>query len=108
MKRGAGMVATTAVVLATGLGSGMGAAENVPSASPSVPNQTTTANPTARPSGAAKKVLFGFEKGTQGWGIPDWALEKPDMVAKEVLVSKAGATEGSQALGIVVDSPGGK
>jgi len=57
---------------------------------------------------AESKILFGFESGAQGWGIPDWALEKPDMVGKEVLVAKEGATEGTQALALVVDFPGGK
>ena len=111
MKRGAGIAVTTVVALATGLGSGTAAAEAPNAGAPSsVSSQTTTTagSPAARPSGAAAKVIFGFEKGTQGWGIPDWALEKPDMVGKEVLVAKEGATEGSQALAIVVDFPGGK
>lgn len=60
-------------------------------------------------AGAADgKVLFGFEKDAQGWGIPDWALEKPDMVGRELLVAAEGATEGRQALALVVDFPGGR
>jgi hypothetical protein len=59
-------------------------------------------------SAAGAKVLFGFESGAQGWGIPDWALEKPDMVGREIVVAKEGATEGAQALALVVDFPGGK
>jgi len=60
------------------------------------------------PTGAPAKVLFSFEQDAQGWGIPDWALEKTDMVAKEVTVGKAGATEGKQALQVAVDFAGGK
>jgi len=75
-------------------------------------------NPTAAPGlvgsaakgvgGGTAKVLFGFESGVQGWGIPDWALEKPDFIGKSVAVAPQGATEGTQALGLVVDFPGGQ
>ena len=34
---------------------------------------------------AEDKVLFGFEKDTQGWAVPEWALEKEDCVAKVFL-----------------------
>ena len=89
MTRNAGIIATTAVALTASLGSGAVVAENVSSA-------------------AAAKLLFGFENGPQGWGIPDWALEKPDLVAKEVHPVQEGATEGQHALGVVVDFPGGQ
>ena len=58
--------------------------------------------------GGTAKVIFGFESGTQGWEIPDWALEKPDFVGKSVAVARQGATEGAQALGLVVNFPGGQ
>ena len=83
MRRSAGVAVAAAVALTTGLlGSVAGAADG--------------------------KVLFGFEKDAQGWGIPDWALEKPDMVGREIVVAKEGVTEGKQALALVVDFPGGK
>ena len=109
MEHNAGIAVTAAVALVTSLGSPRVAAENAPSTVPSVPSQATSVSqPVATASGATAKVLFGFEDGLQGWGIPDWALEKSDMVAKDVLVTKAGATEGHQALGVTVDFPGGK
>ena len=105
MGRTAGIAVTTAVALAASLGSAAVAAESLPT----TPSQTTTASsPAATPSQAAAKVLFGFENGPQGWGIPDWALEKTDMVAKEVSVAKPGATEGHQALNVTVDFGGGR
>ncbi|MEK7878645.1 MAG: hypothetical protein AAB285_02190, partial [candidate division NC10 bacterium] len=83
MRRSAGVAVTAAVALTAGL---LGSVA----------------------SAAGAKVLFGFESGAQGWGIPDWALEKPDMVGREIVVAKEGATEGAQALALVVDFPGGK
>ena len=109
MERATGLAVTAAVILAAGLGSATVQAEAPNTAAPSVPSSqaTTTGSPAARP-GQAAKVLFGFENGSQGWGIPDWALEKTDMVAKEVRLGKTGATEGQQALQVAVDFPGGK
>ena len=49
---------------------------------------------------AAATVLFGFEKDTDGWRIPDWALEKEDCIAREVAVSKDWASEGKQSLAV--------
>ena len=37
---------------------------------------------------AEEKVLFSFEKDTQGWEIPEWALELQDHVAKSIEASK--------------------
>ncbi len=48
----------------------------------------------------AATVLFGFEKDTQGWGIPDWALEKEDHVAKEAALSSDWASEGKKSLAV--------
>ena len=97
---------TAAVALAATLGSTAVAAEK-PSA-PAVPNQTAAASGMSASAGTGPaKVLFGFEKDAQGWGIPDWALEKTDMVAKEVRLGKEGATEGKQALQLVAAFQGG-
>jgi len=57
---------------------------------------------------AAGKVLFGFETGTQGWEIPEWALEQEDMVGREIAISKDFASEGKGSLAISTDFPGGK
>ena len=105
----AGLTVTAAVALATSLGSMAARAEAPNTADPGVPSSqaTTTGTSAARP-GQAAKVLFGFENGPQGWGIPDWALEKTDMVAKEVSTGKPGSTEGKQALQVAVNFPGGK
>ncbi|RKY41929.1 MAG: hypothetical protein DRP85_04580 [Candidatus Makaraimicrobium thalassicum] len=51
-------------------------------------------------------VLFGFEKGTQGWEIPDWAYEKPDYVQKGIEVSDKYASEGNSSLEMDVEFPG--
>ena len=108
MKQTTGFAVTAAVALATTLGSTAIAAEK-PSVTPAAPTQAaTTGTPAAAPSGGPAKVLFGFENGPQGWGIPDWAMEKTDMVAKAVTTGKAGATEGKQALQVAVDFPGGR
>ena len=49
---------------------------------------------------AAGVVLFGFEKDTDGWHIPDWALEKEDHIAKTCDVSTDWASEGKQSLAV--------
>jgi len=55
---------------------------------------------------AEEKVIFGFEKDTQGWEIPEWALEQEDHVAKTVEVSKDFAKEGTQSLKVMTAFPG--
>jgi len=55
---------------------------------------------------AEEKVVFGFEKDTQGWEIPEWALEQEDHVAKSIEVSKDAAKEGKQSLKINAAFPG--
>lgn len=55
---------------------------------------------------AEEKVLFSFEKDTQGWEIPEWALEQEDHVAKSVEVSKDFAKEGTQSLKVMSAFPG--
>lgn len=55
---------------------------------------------------AEDKVLFGFEKDTQGFEIPEWAMEQEDYIAKNVAVSKDIAKEGSQSLKVDCVFPG--
>lgn len=55
---------------------------------------------------ANEKVLFSFEKDTQGWYMPEWALEKEDYVTKSVEVSKGHAREGASSLKLEADFPG--
>jgi len=55
---------------------------------------------------AEEKVIFGFEKDTQGWEIPEWALEQEDHVAKTVEISKDFAKEGKESLKVVSVFPG--
>ena len=55
---------------------------------------------------AEDKVLFNFEKDTQGWEIPDWALEQQDHVAKSIDIAKGVAKDGGNCLKIVADFPG--
>lgn len=57
---------------------------------------------------AAGKVLFGFESGTQGWEIPEWAFEQEDMVGKELMIAKDFFTEGKNSLALSTDYPGDK
>ncbi len=55
---------------------------------------------------AEEKVLFSFEKDTQGWEIPEWALEQEDHVAKSIEVSKDFAKDGEQSLKVMAAFPG--
>ena len=55
---------------------------------------------------AEEKVAFGFEKDTQGWEIPEWAMEQEDYVGKTVAVSKDFAKEGKQSLKLMAVFPG--
>lgn len=55
---------------------------------------------------AAENVLFGFEKNTESWEIPDWALEKEDHVGDSISVSNTCASEGKSSLEFRVDFPG--
>jgi hypothetical protein len=55
---------------------------------------------------AEEKVIFGFEKDTQGWEIPEWALEQDDHVAKSADASKDIAKEGKGALKVNAAFPG--
>jgi hypothetical protein len=55
---------------------------------------------------AEDKVLFSYEKDTQGWEIPEWALEQEDHVAKSVEVSKDFAKNGASSLKVMANFPG--
>jgi len=55
---------------------------------------------------AEEKVIFGFEKDTQGWEIPEWAMEQEDHVAKTVEVSKDFSNEGKNSLKVAANFPG--
>ncbi len=55
---------------------------------------------------AEEKVVFGFEKDTQGWEIPEWALEQEDHVAKSIEISADAAKEGVKSLKVVTAFPG--
>ena len=55
---------------------------------------------------AEEKVLFSFEKDTQGWEIPEWALEQDDHVAKSAESSKDVAKAGQASLKVVSNFPG--
>lgn len=55
---------------------------------------------------AEDKVLFGFEKDTQGFEVPEWAMEQEDYVAKSIEVSGDIAKEGKQSLKVNCAFPG--
>ncbi|MDD5439196.1 MAG: hypothetical protein PHS37_03325 [Candidatus Omnitrophica bacterium] len=53
-----------------------------------------------------EKTLFSFENGNDGFEIPSWAEETPDIVGKSVTLSKSYASNGKQSLCLVADFPG--
>lgn len=57
-------------------------------------------------SAEEEKVLFSFEKDTQGWEIPEWAIEQEDHVAKTVESSKDVGKEGAGSLKVMAAFPG--
>jgi hypothetical protein len=54
------------------------------------------------------KVIFGFEKNSPFWEIPDWCFEKEDYVGKRISQSSQYANEGKSSLEVLVDFPGKK
>ena len=52
-------------------------------------------------------VIFDFEKDEEGWGIPAWALDKPDHVAKTLKRSPYVASNGKGSMEILADFQGG-
>lgn len=62
-----------------------------------------------RPSTAPiteEKILCSFERGYEGFEIPDWAMEKEDNAGRSLNLSKDFASEGCQSLCLVADYPG--
>jgi hypothetical protein len=57
---------------------------------------------------AEEEVLFGFEGGTEGWEIPDWAYEKPDYVQESIDLTEEFASEGTSSLLVEAVFPGGR
>lgn len=57
-------------------------------------------------AGAEEKVIFNYEKDTQGWAVPEWALEQQDHVAKSVEISKKYAKEGQSSLEVMANFNG--
>lgn len=57
---------------------------------------------------ASEIVIYGFEDGTEGWLVPDWAKTSPDYVVREVGVSNTQAQEGASALELTTTFPGGR
>ncbi len=55
---------------------------------------------------AEETVLFSFERGTEGWEIPDWAYEKPDHVQESIAISEEFASHGSNSLEVQAAFPG--
>ena len=55
---------------------------------------------------AAEIVVYGFEDGTEGWVIPDWAKSQSDYVVSELGVSSERAEEGHQSLLLQTAFPG--
>ncbi|MEE9500126.1 MAG: hypothetical protein V3V42_02410 [Candidatus Omnitrophota bacterium] len=58
---------------------------------------------------SADKVLFSFERDSEGWEIPDWAYEQADSyVGEEIAVTKDVAKEGESSLKLATNFPGGR
>ena len=56
----------------------------------------------------AEDLIFDFEESSQGWYVPDWALEKDDNASMEVDISDAFSSQGKKALCLVTNFPGSK
>lgn len=52
-----------------------------------------------------ERVLFGFEKGTEGWEIPEWASKEKIDAAKSVKCSRDIAKSGQRSLRVNVSFP---
>ncbi len=52
-----------------------------------------------------EKVLFDFEKGPEGWRIPDWAFGKADNAAVGVVWTPEHSSRGRNGLKLVTDFP---
>ncbi|MCQ9207198.1 MAG: hypothetical protein NG740_04905 [Omnitrophica bacterium] len=54
------------------------------------------------------RVLFGFEKDVEGWGIPDWAYEQDVYVGEGITSSTDVAKEGKSSMRLDTVFPGKK
>ena len=57
---------------------------------------------------AAEIVIYGFEGSPDGWEIPDWAKASSDYVGEACTVSNEHANQGTSALEVHAQFPGGK
>lgn len=57
---------------------------------------------------SADKVLYDFEKDTEGWEIPDWALEQNDYVGENLTTSDKVVKTGKSSLELDVNFPEGR
>ncbi|MDD5438984.1 MAG: hypothetical protein PHS37_02225 [Candidatus Omnitrophica bacterium] len=53
-----------------------------------------------------KPLTFDFEKNTDGWDIPDWAMDQKDCVGRVVTATQDVSNTGKGALKIETDYPG--
>jgi hypothetical protein len=54
----------------------------------------------------AERVLFSFEKGCQGWEIPEWAANNADFIARSAKISKEVTRSGKSSLKVAVHFTG--
>lgn len=52
--------------------------------------------------------LYSFDLSEEGWGVPSWAIDKPEYVAQNVSHAKVGKNENIGCLEIIADFPGDK
>jgi hypothetical protein len=72
---------------------------------PKIARKSTPLPPSISSFGNSK-ALYDFEKDEEGWGIPAWAIEKPDHVAGLFKRIEGFASNGNASLKVDVDFPG--
>jgi len=75
---------------------------------PTAPAAVTPA-PSAKPyipTEKKERVLYSFEKNTDGWEVPDWALEDQSYVAKNASASQDVTKDGTSSLKVDAAFPG--
>ena len=87
---------------------GPSAAARPPKSPTATRAQALAAAPGPLPPRHAEVVIYGFESGTEGWEIPDWAKASADYMASRFEISRDVVKEGRQALAIDVNFPGGR
>ncbi|MDD5634401.1 MAG: hypothetical protein PHW46_03895 [Candidatus Omnitrophica bacterium] len=55
---------------------------------------------------AKPEIHFDFESDTEGWDVPDWAMEQEDHVGKILEVSDEKALKGDKSLKLICAFPG--